>query len=154
MKVKLVIDFLADDSYEIIKYLVEYKKYNELDLEIHGYDTENKGTINQAYYGLYYSAKYGVSLTYTERVLKAHFVENKDIGNLEVLASCYEDIGFNRHDLIDAMMDGDYVDMFEYLQASLSKEGINSRCYAYIFTDKKELYVGKDEIIQAIKDNK
>ena len=150
MKVKLIIDFLNKESYELVQELVEYRKHNELDLEIQGYDLNRTEEINNAYYGLYYSTRYGVALEYVNRVLKAHYDEAKNIAQLDVLASCYRDVGFNPNDLIDAIMEGDFIGMHQYLQKAISSEAIDNHCFAYIYDDEKELHIGKDAIINAI----
>ncbi|MDH6604351.1 putative DsbA family dithiol-disulfide isomerase [Bacilli bacterium PM5-9] len=154
MKIKLVIDFLAEESYELIKYLMEYQKNNEIDLELHGYDLNEKNEINKAYYGLYFASKYGVALAYVNEILKAKFEDMQDIGSLDVLANAYERIGFDRNDFIDAIMDGDYVEMFQYRQASLKKEETQNECFAYIYDTDKKIVIGKDDIIKEIENNK
>lgn len=154
MKIKLVIDFQAQDSLDIIDYFFNYRRYHDLDMEIYGYDIEQTNLINNAYYGLYYANKFGVGLEYTHRVLNAFHKEGKDINNLEVLAQSYTDIGFNCNDLIDAIMEGDYVEMHQYYQSVFRKEAINKPCYAFIYDSDKYLLESVQEIIDYMENKK
>ena len=154
MKIKLIIDFQAKESLSIIDYFFEYRRSNNLDLEIHGYDVNETHSINNAYYGLYYANKFGVGLEYAHRILKALYEDNKDINNLDVLATSYSEIGFNCNDLIDAIMEGDYVEMHQYYQSVFKKEEINKPCYAYIYDPDKHLLVGYQDIKNYIENKK
>ncbi|MDL2211839.1 hypothetical protein LJB88_03070 [Erysipelotrichaceae bacterium OttesenSCG-928-M19] len=147
MKIKLVIDFLSKEAEEIINYLYEYQKNQVIDLEIYGRSINND-EINQAYYGLYYANKYGVGLAYTHEIVKAYHRDHQDIGDLKVVAQTYELIGYDKNDMIDALMEGDYVEMHEYFQHLFEEDNITKDCFAYLYSDQndKKIVIGFEEI--------
>ncbi|WP_423363743.1 hypothetical protein [Mycoplasma sp. P36-A1] len=134
MKIKLIVDFMNPKSKDIVDYLFEYRKTNDLDLEIVSYDEfhlENK--INNAYYGLYYANRMGNSLDYVKCVLDRKYVDGKDIADITELADCYSTIGYDKNDFIDALHEGDYPEMHAVFQEMYKNKGIceGAVCIAY-----------------------
>ena len=152
MKIKLMIDFSNEEAKEVVDYLFEYRKTNDFELEILGYDLTENDYFNNAYYGLYYANKYGVGLEYAKQVLNDHHTDNKDISRLDKVSESYQAIGHNKNDIIDAIIDGDYEEMHDYFQHRIKNEKIDEGCYAYIYdNEEKKLLVGAKEIIAYLK---
>jgi predicted DsbA family dithiol-disulfide isomerase len=152
MKIKLVIDFLDKDSYELVKYIKELSRTKAIDIEIVGYDFRKKNDLNNAYYGLHYTNRFGIGLDYTYKVLEAKYDNNLDINDIEVLADIYEALSYNRFDMIDALIDGDFAGTHEFIQYQLDKEQFKTMINAIIYDNEnnKVMFDNKDDIISYI----
>lgn len=151
---KLIIDFESKEALDIVNYFFELNKNEKQDVEIHGIDLKKDKKLNQAYYGLYYANKFGVGLEFTKRILDAYHLENQDINKLATLASLYKEIGCNPNDMIDALMEGDYPEMHEFIQFQYMKDKLDSPCSVYSYNDlgeKDEVICGCKNIIEYLK---
>lgn len=61
-----------------------------------------------AFEGYQYAAEHGKAAEYTPRVLRAFFQENRDIGQLDVLADIASELGLDRAGLTQALTAGTY----------------------------------------------
>lgn len=152
MKIKLIIDFSDKESLKVINFLKEYRKtHDDLNLDIHGIDINQDNKFFLTYQAVHYADKYGVALAYLHRILNAYYNEGKDITSIKVLADCYQDIGFNRNDLIDALMDGEFDNLHEYLQARYLKEDISDYCTILVYDDEKSCFNNTDDLIKYLE---
>lgn len=63
-----------------------------------------------AFEGLYFARKHGLGDAYSDRMYRAYFIEEKDIGDLEVLVSLAESIGLDPQEYRKALLAGTYSD--------------------------------------------
>lgn len=141
MKIKVVIDFLEKDSYELVKKIKEITKTKELDIEINAYDYKKTNTINNAYYALAYANRFGIGLDYAYLLLDKLHNTDIDVNEIEELANIYQELSYNRYDMIDAIIDGDFMATHEFMQYNLEKENLNSGINAIIYNDNQEKIV-------------
>lgn len=141
MKIKLVIDFSNKESLEAVDFLKEYiKTHPDLSVDIHGYDLDDNNEFNKAYYALYTANKYGVGLDYVHQILNDYYEKGLDINNVSVLADAYKAIGYNKNDMIDAIVDGEFEHMHEYLQNRYHGENYCDHCNILVYDDEKHVF--------------
>lgn len=159
MNLKVIIDFNDDKSYDVINYLVEYKKSHVLTVECLGLDIENntndfnkKGSDFQlqAYYGLYYANRMGISLEYTKRMFDANFVDNLNINDIKVIAASFKDIGFDPHDIIDALLDGDYHSIHVLFQKFHETNGVDTTPVCYMEDDEQNKMTTLESLMKCL----
>jgi predicted DsbA family dithiol-disulfide isomerase len=63
-----------------------------------------------AFEGYQYAADHGKAAEYTPRVLRAFFQENRDIGQLEVLADIASELGLDTANFTEALTAGTYIE--------------------------------------------
>lgn len=61
-----------------------------------------------AFEGWYFAEEKGLGDAYGDQVYKAYFIDEKDIGDMEVLADLAERVGLNRQEYRDALLTGKY----------------------------------------------
>ncbi|MGL4383216.1 MAG: hypothetical protein ACRCTA_05825 [Bacilli bacterium] len=156
MKIKVLINFDDEKSYEVVKYLFEYHKTHNLDVEFLGLDLDSNtndfenvkvGGNDKAYYGIYYANRVGVSLEMTKKLFDKKYLEDADLNDMKVIADSFKEIGFNRDDMIDALIDGNYQQTHIYMQkkhhdegyslAPVCLEGSNGKCLAQSIEELK-----------------
>lgn len=149
MKVIVYLDFLNKDSYELVKELIAINKSQDIDVEIIGYDYAQSDKINNAYYGFNYANKYGVGLSYLDILLHKHHVVGLDINNRDNVAAAFAELGYEKHDMLDALYEGDYKLMQDYLNYRSQSNKVAADIYAFVYDDEytKKLVIGKDEIL-------
>ncbi|MEG0283717.1 MAG: hypothetical protein RR425_00180 [Erysipelotrichales bacterium] len=148
---KVILDFKNKESLDIINCLADLKYKKNIEVDILAFDIENKNTIERSYFALYYAKNYGVEYEFSKRVLEAYHLEDKNISKLDVLASCYEDIGYDRNDMIDSLMDGDYNDMYNHIQRSY-QEHYHIKDACTIIKEDKTKIEGYSNILNYLKD--
>lgn len=154
MKLKLIVDFLNPKSKEIVDYLYEFRKTHELDLEIVSYDEMylDNNNVNNAYYGLYYANRVGNALDYVKCVLDRKYNDGVDINDIDNLAQCYQAIGYNPHDLIEAIHEGDYEQMHEVFQTIYKNKGICEGAVCIAYPNNVEEIYDLGQLKEALKD--
>lgn len=153
MKIKLVLDFSERESLDIVNYFKEYvKTHPDVSIDIHGYDLNDNHNLDKAYYALYTANKYGVGLEYVHQILNDYYNRELDINNVNVLADAYKEIGYNKNDMIDALIDGEFEQMHDYLQARYHSENYCDQCSILIYDDEKHVFNHADEMIDYLKD--
>lgn len=136
MKIKLIIDFSNKESLKIINFLQEYRKtHDDLNVDIQGIDINKDNKFFLTYQAMHYADKYGVALPYLHRLLNDYYNNGLDITSLQVLANDYQAIGYSRNNMIDALMEGEFDTLQEYLQARFDKENIHDHCNIYVYDD-------------------
>ncbi|QKW05250.1 DsbA family oxidoreductase [Streptomyces sp. NA04227] len=63
-----------------------------------------------AFEGYQYAAEHGKAAEYTPRMLRAFFQENRDIGELDVLADIASELGLDAEEFTRALRDGTYAE--------------------------------------------
>lgn len=61
-----------------------------------------------AFEGWYFAEEKGLGDAYGDQVYKAYFIDEKDIGDMEVLADLAERVGLNRQEYRDVLLTGKY----------------------------------------------
>ncbi len=61
-----------------------------------------------AFEGFLYAREQGKGEEYTDRIFRAYFIDEKDIGDMEVLCEAAADTGLEREDFRQALVDGLY----------------------------------------------
>lgn len=61
-----------------------------------------------AFEGWYFARKFGLEDAYSDRMYRAYFIDEKDIGDLEVLVSLAESIGLDPEEYRKALLAGTY----------------------------------------------
>lgn len=106
-----------------------------------------------AFEGHYFALEQGLDDAYDDTMYRAYFVDELDIGDLNVLADIAEKVGLNREEYIKALEDGRYS---EKLKASnhYAKEELNVWSIPTLFIDGElvqfEEYT-KEEAIEILK---
>jgi predicted DsbA family dithiol-disulfide isomerase len=145
-------DFLNNESYELIKEIIMLKKERNIDIEIIAYNHSHSDDINNAYYGYEYANNYGVGLEFLEILLRKHYIDSLDIGNSEIVADAFAELGYVRDNMIDAIIEGDYQDMHEFKQYRIKHDNVDSSIYALSYDDNnnKEVIIGKENILKTL----
>lgn len=156
MQLKLILDFSEKDSIKIVEFLYDYMCKNtmdsEIELELSGFNSNKSDELNNAFYAFYYANKFGVGLEFALRILKAYHIENQNINDMSVLANLFEEINCCKFDLIDALHEGDYIQMHEYLQSRYRSEGLTKPINLYVYQgEEKKLFTDSQSIIDYIK---
>jgi len=75
--------------------------------------------------GAKYAEEKGVGEAYHEAMFKAHFVEDRDFGNLDTLATLAEEVGLDRQEFVEVVEKGVYAEAVEKDVAEAHAYGIN-----------------------------
>jgi predicted DsbA family dithiol-disulfide isomerase len=79
----------------------------------------------QALEGAKYAEEKGYGDAYHEAMFKAHFVEDRDFGDLEVLGDLAAEVGLDRAEFLDAVKSGAYAGAVDTDVAQAQAYGIN-----------------------------
>ncbi|MDR1781842.1 MAG: hypothetical protein LBR40_02460 [Bacilli bacterium] len=150
MKCIIYLDFLNKDSYELVDKLIDINKKKDIDVEIIGYDYNASEDINNAYYGYNYAKKFGVGLEYLHLLLKKYHVDEIDISSMDVVAKSFEELGYEKFNMLDALHEGEYKLMQDYLDYKTKSNNIDCDIYAYVYDEEhnRTLVKGKDAILK------
>lgn len=157
MQLKLILDFSEKDAINIVDFLLDYMCKNtmdsEIELEISVFNSKNDDKLRNAFYAFLYANRFGVGLEYAQKLLNAYHVESKDINDMKVLANLFEEVNCNSHDMIDALIEGDYIQMLDYQQVRYRNEGLTNPVNAYVYQgEDKLLFCDAQSIIEYIKE--
>ena len=91
------------------------------------YDLENQIMTNTslAHLAMHYAKTQGKQAEMKERLMRAHFVEAKHVGQVDVLADLAAEIGLDRQEAIEALESKKYLPDFEADVAQAREFGIN-----------------------------
>ena len=74
--------------------------------------------------GAKYAEEQGVGEAYHEAMFKAHFIEDRDFGDPQILADLAEEVGLNRDDFLAAVENGVYAEQVDADVAQAHAYGI------------------------------
>ena len=75
--------------------------------------------------GAKYAEEKGVGEAYHEAMFRAHFIEDRDFGDLQILADLAEEVGLNRAEFVEVVEKGVYAEQVELDAAQAHVYGIN-----------------------------
>ena len=75
--------------------------------------------------GAKYAEEKGVGEAYHEAMFRAHFIEDRDFGDLQILADLAEEVGLNRAEFVEVVEKGVYAEQVELDVAQAHAYGIN-----------------------------
>jgi len=93
-----------------------------------------------AFEGWFYAAEQGAGDAYNDAVYRAYFMEEKDIGEPEVLAAIAESVGLDRADFLAALASGRYT-AAEKAAVQQTIETYHPKYVPYIFVDGERLRI-------------
>jgi len=79
-----------------------------------------------AHEGFQFAEANGKAKVYKDRVFRAFFQEDQDIGSLSVLGTLAEEIGLDKFQFLTSLGDGEYTDRHEALLERAKKLGVQS----------------------------
>jgi predicted DsbA family dithiol-disulfide isomerase len=98
-----------------------------------------------AHEGAKFAEAQGYGEAYHEAMFKAHFIEDRDFGNLEILADLAEEIGLNRDEFIHVIESGVYAEQVDQDIAQARAYGLSGVPAAII--EKKYLVSGGQPLV-------
>lgn len=99
--------------------------------------------------GAKFAEEKGLGEAYHEAIFKAHFIEDRDLGDRQVLAGLAEEVGLDRAEFVTALDDPKYADLVEQDIAQAQAYGVNG-VPATIIQDK--YMVSGAQPLEALKD--
>lgn len=97
------------------------KEVYDVEMEYHRLGMDSRLALE----GAKYAEEQGLGEPYHNAMFKAHFVEDRDFGDLQILADLAEEVGLNRADFIAAIEDGNYAEAVDADIAQARAYGIN-----------------------------
>lgn len=105
-----------------------------------------------AFEGWHYAKAHGLGDAYSDMIYRAYFIDEKDIGSLDVLTDLAEDLGLDKKDFQEALISGAYSSQ-EKEDVSYSKNVLRIKCVPTIYINGKELTLQeytKEEMIRLL----
>ncbi len=114
LKPKPPVKFNPDDPAVIKRFEMLSSASRALDIDMKIPVNVNPRPVSRkAFEGWHYACDQGKGDEYADLMYRAYFVEEKDIGNIDVLRSLAERIGLNGDEYVQALNDGRYAEIVE-----------------------------------------
>lgn len=107
-----------------------------------------------AFEGWYYAKEKGAEEIYNDLIYRAYFMDEKDIGDIEILSELAESIGLNREDCRKALEKGTYTKI-EKAEVEYTRKELKPEAVPTIYMNNKKISVSnytKEEMIQILKE--
>lgn len=142
-------DEVRKEKYQV---LVEPCKKLGLDIKLPPYVVPRPYT-RLAFEGWYFACEQGVGDAYNDLMYRAYFVEEQDIGNMEVLVSLAERVGLNGMEFKGTLEEGIY-SIAEKEAVTYSREVLNVIGVPSIYINEEQITLSeytKEEMIQILQ---
>ena len=106
-----------------------------------------------AFEGWYYACEKGKGEEYNDLIYRAYFIEEKDIGSIDVLSELAESIGLEKEDFFQALQEGRYTKK-EKEAVSYAKNVLKPSGVPTIYINQKKIAISdytKEEMIQILR---
>lgn len=107
-----------------------------------------------AFEGWHYACEKGLGDIYSEMVFKAYFIEEKDIGDLEILCSLAADAGLNPEEFRQVLLSGNYAQK-EKEAVAYAKKVLQVHQVPTIYVNQKQIELeeySKEEMVRILKE--
>lgn len=108
-----------------------------------------------AFEGWYYACDQGKGEEYNDLMYRAYFIRELDIGDVSVLAALAGEIGLDREDFTQALMDGRYTEK-ERQAVTYAREVLKPQGVPTIYLDGKKISLSdytEAEMLRVLNDN-
>lgn len=105
-----------------------------------------------AFEGMYFARKKGLEDAYNDLMYRAYFIDEKDIGDLDVLADLAESIGLDKEEYRKALLSGEY-SKEEKADVAYSKEELKVKGIPAIYINGRKVALHtytKEEMIKIL----
>ncbi len=103
-----------------------------------------------AWEGWFYAKKHGLGNAYSDLVYRAYFIDEKDIGDIDVLAALAESIGLDGADYRKALTDGTYREA-ERMATSYSRQNLEVKGIPTLFIHGERVKMSEYTVEEAIR---
>jgi predicted DsbA family dithiol-disulfide isomerase len=97
------------------------REHFEVEMKYHRWGINSRWALE----GAKYAEEKGFGEAYHEAMFKAHFIEDRDFGDLQILGDLAEEVGLDRTEFVTAVENGAYAEQVDHDVAQARAYGIN-----------------------------